>query len=291
MALIPPEDAKHFIRVYQDLLTAAAKTLPKTAEDFDGLRRAIYEPKARKKPLTDDPDLLAALQTGVYGDIIVGRHLARYTEMIGPGETVYRVKGLTTEPKEMVPPWVFVKTAVLLYRGHWIWDGLFQGGNILLGRNMIREYTEIIREAPVLPSTAVRKAGARKAKAKGTGTAQPKENKAREERIAMEIVVDAYNESERAMGWYCYLENTLRFPFSARCVDERPTSPLEEGAEVEVVGMAPSEECEHGMFVEIRWGKRTLAVPLEQLKPLGRAKATKEAVEDWQYWVGRGYGF
>ena len=40
-----------------------------------------------------------------------------------------------------------------------------------------------------------------------------KDNKARERRIEMEIVVDAYNESERALGWYYYLEERLKFPF------------------------------------------------------------------------------
>ena len=32
--------------------------------------------------------------------------------------------------------------------------------------------------------------------------ARLKENKAREHRIEMEVVVDAYNAEERAMGWY-----------------------------------------------------------------------------------------
>ncbi len=31
----------------------------------------------------------------------------------------------------------------------------------------------------------------------------------RERRIAMEIVVDAYDEQERALGWYYYLEDKL----------------------------------------------------------------------------------
>ncbi len=35
-------------------------------------------------------------------------------------------------------------------------------------------------------------------------------NASREHRIDMEIIVDAYNEDERAMGWYYYLEDTLR---------------------------------------------------------------------------------
>lgn len=32
--------------------------------------------------------------------------------------------------------------------------------------------------------------------------AKPNENKEREERIAMEIIVDAYSPEEQAMGWY-----------------------------------------------------------------------------------------
>ena len=73
----------------------------------------------------------------------------------------------------------------------------------------------------------------------------------------MEIVVDAYNEQERAMGWYCYLEEKLRFPFTAKCINVRTISPLEKGDEIEVRGMAVDSECEHEMFVEMRWEKGT----------------------------------
>src|SRR5262249_42652211 len=70
---------------------------------------------------------------------------------------------------------------------------------------------------------------------------RPKRDEEREERIANEIVVDAYNEQERALSWYCYLENQLQFPFTATCVVERESSPLTVGDEVEVVGM-PRED-------------------------------------------------
>lgn len=53
-----------------------------------------------------------------------------------------------------------------------------------------------------------------------------KEDKEREGRIEMEIVVDAYDEEERAMGWYYYLEDQMRFPFNERCSTERRISPL-----------------------------------------------------------------
>jgi hypothetical protein len=61
----------------------------------------------------------------------------------------------------------------------------------------------------------------------------------REQRITMEIVVDAYTPEEQAMGWYYSLEDRLHFPFVARCITQRSISPLQVGDEVEVVGMAP----------------------------------------------------
>jgi len=51
-----------------------------------------------------------------------------------------------------------------------------------------------------------------------------KENKARERRIEMEAVVDAYNAEERAMGWYYCLEERLKIPFNAPCKSKREIS-------------------------------------------------------------------
>ena len=61
--------------------------------------------------------------------------------------------------------------------------------------------------------------------------------------------------------------------------------------EVEVIGMAPEDECEHEVFVRIRWKKDGLAVPLSQLKPHHVDAKTKQAVDDWHYWVQQGYEF
>jgi hypothetical protein len=117
-----------------------------------------------------------------------------------------------------------------------------------------------------------------------------KKNSERENRITEEIIVDAYGPEEQAMGWYYYLEEKLHFPFRAKCIAEKPTSPLRKGDHVEIVRMAPEEECQHEMFVETRWERRTLAVPLSQLKPIAEAdEDTIEAVEDWHYWVNQGY--
>ncbi len=118
---------------------------------------------------------------------------------------------------------------------------------------------------------------------------KPARDEVREHRIAMEIIVDAYGPEEQAMGWYYYLQDHLQFPFTATCTEQRMLSPLEVGDEVEVIAMAPEAECEHGMFVVIRWQQRGLAVPLAQLKDIGTDEETQQAIEDWQYWVNQGY--
>jgi hypothetical protein len=108
----------------------------------------------------------------------------------------------------------------------------------------------------------------------------------------MEIVVDCYDEHERRVGWYCYLEEQLQFPFTATCVAKRAISPLQVKDEVEVIGMPGEDECAGEMFVTIRWEKDGLAVPLSQLKPnRDTDEQTTEAVEDWHYWVQMGYEF
>ncbi len=120
-------------------------------------------------------------------------------------------------------------------------------------------------------------------------TRPPKDEK-REERISMEIVVDANGPEEQAMGWYYYLDDNLQFPFKARCIAERATSPLEPGNEVEVVELASADDCEHEMFVLIRRQKsRKLAVPLSQLEGILVDTQTQQAIEDWHYWVNQGY--
>src|SRR4030042_2152577 len=119
---------------------------------------------------------------------------------------------------------------------------------------------------------------------------KPKQNKDREERITMEIIVDAYGPEEQVMGWYYYLEDQLQFPFTAICNSKRAISPLHVKDEVDVIGMAPEEECEKEMFVTIRWERDGLAVPLSQLTPINDTTTqTKQAVKDWHYWVQMGY--
>jgi hypothetical protein len=113
----------------------------------------------------------------------------------------------------------------------------------------------------------------------------------REERITMEIVVDAYDADEQAMGWHVYLEDTMQFPFTAKCINKRGTSPLKVGQTVTVVDMAASEDYEREMFVLIEWDEDHLAIPLAQVKAVNADDETEEAIADWHYWFSQGYEF
>ena len=118
---------------------------------------------------------------------------------------------------------------------------------------------------------------------------RPPRDEEREQRIAMEIIVDAYSSDEQATGWYVYLDEHLHFPVLTNCISERAISPLHVGDEVEIIGMAPEEECGHEMFVLMPWERRSLAVPLAQWDGLVVDEQTSQAIQDWHYWVARGH--
>lgn len=118
-----------------------------------------------------------------------------------------------------------------------------------------------------------------------------RKNSAREERIENEIVVDAYGPEERAMGWYYYLEDKLRFPFRAKCTVSEVVSPLKKGERVEVLRLAPEGNCTGDMLVLIRWHHRNVAIPLSQLTAIDEHECTNQALADWKYWIAQGYRF
>lgn len=113
-----------------------------------------------------------------------------------------------------------------------------------------------------------------------------------ENRIKMEIVVDAHDESERAMGWYYYLQDKIAVPFKAKCIQPVSTSPLKIGEIVEVVALDNEKNCEYDIFVKIKWkNKETLCVPMKQLKGINIRGTTEQALNDWAYWISQGYCF
>jgi Calcium binding len=111
--------------------------------------------------------------------------------------------------------------------------------------------------------------------------ARPKRDPVREERIHEKIIGDAYGPEEQAMGWDYYLEDKIRFPFQAKCIASKVTSPLQNGEFVEVSGLAPEDTCSSDMLVQIREQGRIMAVPLAQLTALDPDEQTREAIKDW----------
>ncbi|BAZ49282.1 hypothetical protein NIES4103_18940 [Nostoc sp. NIES-4103] len=118
----------------------------------------------------------------------------------------------------------------------------------------------------------------------------------RENRIETEIIVDTENDKEeRAMGWYYYLDDTLNVPFMAKLKKKsRKTGTIEE-KQVEVLGMAPDDDCLKDMYVEVVYpdGKDEdiFSAKLSEIEPIDADDETTEAIADWHYWLARGYKF
>ena len=107
----------------------------------------------------------------------------------------------------------------------------------------------------------------------------------REQRIIDEIIVDTYNGHEERMGWYTYLDDNLNLPFQASW----------DGENLEVVAMSSEDECEQEMRVDVRYAEGdnqdVFSVSLSEIDPVDTDETTTEAVNDWKYWVKRGYDF
>src|SRR6201981_644519 len=107
-----------------------------------------------------------------------------------------------------------------------------------------------------------------------------KKDLTREDRIHNQAIVDAYGPEERAMGWYYYLEDKLRFPFRAKCTVSQVVSPLKKGETVEVLRLAPEGACTGHMLVLIRWHDRKIAIPLSQLTAIDENESPDHALAD-----------
>ncbi|MDZ7958816.1 MAG: calcium-binding protein [Aulosira sp. DedQUE10] len=117
----------------------------------------------------------------------------------------------------------------------------------------------------------------------------------REHRIQTEIVADAEDKEDRAMGWYDYLDDSLNFPFNAKWTKKARKTGKSEEKQVEVLGMAPDDECSKDMFVEVVYpggdDEDIFSARLSEIEAIDADEDTQEALADWQYWLARGYKF
>ncbi|BAY93581.1 MULTISPECIES: calcium-binding protein [unclassified Tolypothrix] len=118
----------------------------------------------------------------------------------------------------------------------------------------------------------------------------------RESRIETEIIADTGNDKEeRAMGWYYYLDDTLNFPFNAKLKKKARKTGVIEEKQVEVLAMAPDEDCFKDMYVEVVYpggdDEDIFSAKLSEIEAIDADEETLEALADWQYWLARGYKF
>jgi hypothetical protein len=114
-------------------------------------------------------------------------------------------------------------------------------------------------------------------------------NTERDNRIANEVVVDAYTDEEEMMGWYYYIEGSITEskPLAARWKTRSSSIP------VEVVGMPSEEECERDMFVNVlvREGETsdvfTARLTDIEIPDLPDDHPFAQALGDWLYWIGQ----
>ena len=141
-------DAARFLTAYKAMLEKSARRPLRDSHDFAQARNRFFgNKKTLKKPPTADTELRKALETALFGRFIVCRHMARGTEMVGPGDRIFRVRGITTELRHLMDSWVIVDTAVMEFSGIWICDGLIQSHNIHIGPNMRKDILAKIRAA------------------------------------------------------------------------------------------------------------------------------------------------
>jgi len=50
-----------------------------------------------------------------------------------------------------------------------------------------------------------------------------------------------------------------------------------------------SDDDRYEMLAEIKFIGRTMGVPLYQLEPIDVDEETRQVIEDWHYWIARGY--
>lgn len=110
----------------------------------------------------------------------------------------------------------------------------------------------------------------------------------REERITYEVIVDCYDDYEVTMGWYCYLQDKLAFPYEAIWKVGKRAQP----ETVEVLGMAHTDDCTTDIQVVIRVREGEVAddlvVPLATVDSVDGHPTRDEAIGDWVYWLGQG---
>lgn len=104
-------------------------------------------------------------------------------------------------------------------------------------------------------------------------------------KIDYEIIVDCYDEYEISMGWYYYMEESLKFPFKAM-VKLKMAHGKMKLTEIIVTGLASDEEGFMGndFDLEMLAAEHLSNVSYSQLSKIKETDETLEALAVWDYW-------
>lgn len=104
----------------------------------------------------------------------------------------------------------------------------------------------------------------------------------REHRIIYEVIVDAYDDEEQAMGWYYYMAENLVFPIKAKANLPLRGGKIEQKA-VEIVEIDPKGRAIRLGITE-GTSQRVQYISPEMLESIDTSDENLEILNDWLYW-------
>ena len=107
-------------------------------------------------------------------------------------------------------------------------------------------------------------------------------------KIDYEIIVDCYDEYEVSMGWYYFMEETIKFPFRAKAKLKKRNGTIEQ-QEIKVVGLASDEEgfMKKDFDFEIEVGEHISRIAYSKLSNIKALPETIDAFMIWNYWISK----
>lgn len=124
--------------------------------------------------------------------------------------------------------------------------------------------------------------------ANGTGMTEEKMN----EIIMLEIVVDAKDDDDVAMGWFYYMQDELEFPFEAE-MEAKNRRGEKSVIEIDVLGLSSDNENNNSpeviLEVSEKGSERVMNVGISKLQNAKGDESTQNAVAVWKYWQAGKY--
>lgn len=107
-------------------------------------------------------------------------------------------------------------------------------------------------------------------------------------KIDYEIIVDCYDEYEVSMGWYYFMEETVKFPFRATAKFKKRNGSIEQ-KEIEIIGLASDEEgfMKNDFDLEIEVGEHISTIAYSKLSNIKASQETIDAFTIWNHWISR----